>query len=83
MIVATCTTAGAAIGWTADAPKPPQASAGAPLAGLGRAVGNPEMDGRCWQLYTGPIAAPADGVLWFQAHRLGYLASEDVALISE
>jgi uncharacterized sulfatase len=81
MVVAACTTEGASIGWTAVPPQPePESTANNPFAAFGKAVGNPEIDGRSWQLYTGPFEVVNGRTLWFRAHRLGYLASEDVAL---
>jgi uncharacterized sulfatase len=82
-VVAACATEGAVIGWTADPPHPAaEAAAPHPMAAMGRAVGNPEMDGRAWKVYAGPIPAP-HGSLWFRAHRLGYLASEQVSITSK
>jgi uncharacterized sulfatase len=80
MVVAACATEGASIGWTAVPPQPAPESAGDPFTAFGKAVGNPESDGRSWQLYTGPIEVVNGRTLWFRAHRIGYLASEDVAL---
>jgi uncharacterized sulfatase len=80
MVVAACATEGASIGWTAVPPPPKSAEDNNFLANFGNAVGNPEVDGRSWQLYTGPFEAMNGRTLWFRAHRLGYLASEDVAL---
>lgn len=75
-ITARCATAGALIGWTADPP-------GAPAEpGLGaRVTGEPQTGGRRWQLYTDPFAPPPGARLWFRAQRLGFLASEDMAVL--
>ena len=77
-IVATCTTVGASIGWTADPPGLHEA-----LSVFSGITGDPDTGGRAWQLYTAPIAAPAGMTLWFRAHRLGYRASTDVAVTLE
>ncbi len=79
-VFATCATEGAVIGWTAVPPNTQPANANNPFAEMGKAVGNPEMDGRFWQLYNGPFAVPNGRILWFLAHRLGYLQSEEVTL---
>ncbi|MBK8900085.1 MAG: sulfatase [Anaerolineaceae bacterium] len=79
-IIATCETKGASIGWTAVPPATPQTEAKNPLAAMGWAVGNPEVDGRSWQLYTGPFAVVNGRTLWFRANRLGYLDSEEVIM---
>lgn len=82
LVTATCATEGASIAWTAVPPKPePESTAPDSLPPPPNVVGNPDIDGRSWQLYTGPFEAPAaDRTLWFRAHRLGYQAGEDVAL---
>ena len=77
-IEATCATAGASIGWTADPPGPHEAP-----SALGSITGDPDTGGRAWQLYSAPIAAPAGVTLWFRAHRLGYRASTDTAVTLE
>lgn len=79
-VIATCATEGAVIGWTAVPPNTQPANANNPLAAMGKTVGNPEMDGRSWQLYNGPFAVPNGRILWFRAHRLGYLESEEITL---
>ena len=81
MIIATCATEGASIGWTVDPPASPQDSITAPEPSLSREfVGDPDTGGRYWRLYSGPFDVHSDATLWFRAHRLGYLESEDVAL---
>ena len=80
MVVATCATEGAVISWTAVPPNAQPANANNPFAAMGRAVGNPEIDGRSWQLYTEPFVVPNGRTLWFHANRLGYLDSEEVTL---
>jgi N-sulfoglucosamine sulfohydrolase len=80
-IIATCATEGASIGWTADPPRLPQEPNAGEEPSLSRQfVGDPDTDGRYWQIYSGPFDAPQGLTLWFRAHRLGYLESEDVAL---
>lgn len=79
LLVATCATAGAVIGWTADPPSEKATSAfDNPSMGMGEAVGNPAVDGRVWQVYRSPIVIPHGRSVWFHAQRLGYLASEQV-----
>jgi hypothetical protein len=56
------------------------AEASNPFAAMGKAVGNPEVDGRSWQLYIGPIVVENGRTLWVRANRLGYLESEEVTL---
>jgi uncharacterized sulfatase len=77
-LVATCATAGASIGWTADPPKPQAAP-----SFLGSVTGDPDTGGRVWQLYTAPFHTPIGVTLWFRAQRLGYQASEDIAITIE
>lgn len=77
-VVATCTTEGASIGWTTDAPRSDVASS--PFAAV---AGDPNTGGRRWRLYSGPLVAPAGATVWFRAHRLGYEESSDVALTVE
>jgi uncharacterized sulfatase len=80
-IIATCATEGASIGWTTDPPESPQAPNAREEPSLSREfVGDPDIGGRSWHLYSGPFDAPNRATLWFRAHRLGYLASEDVVL---
>jgi uncharacterized sulfatase len=80
-IIATCATEGASIGWTTDPPESPQAPNPREDSSLSRQfVGDPDASGRSWQLYSGPFDAPHGVTLWFRAHRLGYLESDDVAL---
>lgn len=79
-LTATCATEGAVIGWTAVPPTAPPAQTNNPFAAMGQAVGNPEGDGRSWQLYLGPMGVGNGRTLWFRAHRLGYLESEEVTL---
>jgi N-sulfoglucosamine sulfohydrolase len=69
-VTAECPTEGASIGWTTDPPGP--VTAPSPLA---LATGDPERDGRHWNLYSGPFAPPTDTLVWFRAWRLGYLPS--------
>ncbi|MEZ0164393.1 sulfatase [Kineococcus sp. LSe6-4] len=81
----TCATPGAVVGWSpAGDPASPAAAAagGGLLADPGRAtqiLGNPEPDGRTWQLATGPAWPPA-GDLMVRAWRLGFLPSEEVVV---
>ncbi|MDZ4718490.1 MAG: sulfatase [Roseiflexaceae bacterium] len=75
---ATCATTGASIGWTTDPPELPIA-----LSPFSRITGDPETDGRSWNLYSAPIPAPAGTTIWFRAHRLGYQASIDAAITIE
>lgn len=80
-IIATCATEGASIGWTADPPGPPQDSIAQAEPSLSReSVGDPDTGGRYWHIYNGPFNVPDGLTLWFRAHRLGYLESEDVTL---
>lgn len=81
IITVTCATEGASIGWTTDPPPPPLEPSSANIPGMAmETVGDPEVDGRRWHIYTGPFAPPDGATLWFRAHRLGYLESEDLAL---
>ena len=82
-VTASCPTEGAVIGWTAVPPQPQAAEDSEFLKNFGNAVGNPEGDGRSWQIYTGPIAVENGRNLYFRAHRIGYLPSKDVALQPE
>jgi uncharacterized sulfatase len=77
-VAATCATAGASIGWTADPPGAPE-----PASALSRVTGDPDTGGRAWQLYSAPFVAPKSATLWFRAQRLGYQASTDVAITIE
>jgi N-sulfoglucosamine sulfohydrolase len=73
LLEVTCSTPGASIGWTTDAPAPP-----APQSPLAAASGMPEADGRYWRLYAGPVQAPSAGTVWLRAWRLGHEPSVDV-----
>lgn len=77
-IVASCVTPGAVIGWTTDSPEtqPPQIPPFAVM--LGRVAGNPEADGRTWQLYSEPFTPPTGTTLWVRANRIGFVDSEEV-----
>ncbi len=70
---AACATPGASIGWTTDPPGPPARRN--PLAAV---IGMPEVDGRHWRLYAGPVELPSSGQVWFRAWRLGHEPSPDV-----
>lgn len=74
-INASCATTGAAIGWTSDAPD--EAS---DTGFFGRVSGDPQTGGRYWHLYSGPFVPPDGATLWFRAERIGYRASDDVAV---
>jgi uncharacterized sulfatase len=74
LVVATCPTAGASIGWTSN---PPPASE-AETNWLVKAVGGPNTEGRYWRLYSGPFLVPEGQTLWFRAHRLGFRESRDI-----
>ncbi len=77
-ISATCSTAGASIGWTTDPPR--EAVATDPLTNRMLTIGGPDTGGRSWQLYSAPLARLPRGTrLWFRAQRLGFKASDDVA----
>ena len=69
---ASCATPGASVGWTTTPPRP--AAPASPLAAI---TGDPEDDGRRWQLYAGPFEPPADVTLYFRAWRLGFRPSEE------
>ncbi|MBN9387950.1 MAG: sulfatase [Chloroflexi bacterium] len=79
MLVASCQTEGASIGWTTDPPpdNPPAANQ------FIRAVGGPNSEGRHWQLYTGPVPVPEGQTVWVRAHRIGFRESADVVISSE
>jgi uncharacterized sulfatase len=77
-LVASCATEGASLGWTTDPPQPPQES---PFR-FGGLVG-PNIEGRRWHLYTGPIPVQEGQTIWFRAHRIGFMESEDVVISSE
>jgi N-sulfoglucosamine sulfohydrolase len=83
-ITADCATEGASIGWTADPPGPPPdpAAPGAPNPAMEN-TGDPDTGDRSWHLYSGPFDAPTGRTLWFRAQRLGYLQSEDVAVVAD
>jgi N-sulfoglucosamine sulfohydrolase len=74
LLVATCDTPGASIGWTT---RPP----GAPVTQdfLAAATGSPIDDGRHWQLYSGPVTR-LEVPVWFGAWRLGYKPSAEVCI---
>ena len=69
---ASCATPGASVGWTTTPPRP--AAPASPLAAI---TGDPDDDGRRWQLYAGPFEPPADVTLYFRAWRLGFRPSEE------
>lgn len=72
-----CETPGASIGWTTRPPIPEEE-----VPPVLYAIGSPEADGREWQLYSGPIMAPAPGEsVWVRAWRLGFAASEEVEVV--
>jgi hypothetical protein len=77
-LVADCSTEGVSIGWTTEppGPEPEKKSAGGSFG----FINMPDTGGRRWLVYSEPFAPPA-GVekIWFCAHQLGYLQSEDVA----
>ena len=82
VLVATCATPGASIGWTSDPPaadpiRQPAADR------LGAVIGAPVDDGRRWALYSGPVAPPAAAPVWVRAWRLGYEPSAEVVLDRE
>jgi N-sulfoglucosamine sulfohydrolase len=79
-VVAACPTVGASIGWTTDPPALDGTVSANPTAALGRVVGDPDLEGRHWHLYSGPFAAPRGATLWFRAQRLGFRPSLDVAV---
>lgn len=76
VLSATCPTEGASIGWTTDAP----GDAPAPRSFLASATGDPERDGRHWNLYSGPAALPTAPRIHVRAWRLGYEPSDEVAV---
>lgn len=84
LVTAVCRTDGASIAWTAD---PPQSendpNSKNPQARFGAGIGNPDTEGRTWHLYTVPFEVDRDRSLWFRAHRIGYLASEDAELLKQ
>lgn len=70
-----CRTEGALIGWTPDPPRTDM-----PERTLQERIsGDPEPDGRRWQVYTEPLP-PAHTDRWARAWRLGYRGSDDVPL---
>ncbi len=80
-VVAACATEGASIGWTTDPPKTQTESAENKQATwLTWVAGDPQTEGRHWNLYSESFEPPQNKKLWFRAQRLGYLPSEDVAL---
>lgn len=70
-----CSTPGALIGWTTDAPAAEIPDR--PL--MERISGDPERDGRTWHIYTGALPR-SDSRRWARAWRLGFDGSADVAL---
>jgi uncharacterized sulfatase len=74
-LIAACATPGASIAWTTEPPAPSPAP-----AGLNVITGDPDTGGRRWRLYSGPFAPPDRAPLWFRAERLGFRASDDVAV---
>lgn len=69
---AECVTDGASIAWTTDPPGPVQ-----DRSPMERAAGSPEMDGRRWHLYSGPVLNNDGGQLWFRAWRIGFQPSQE------
>lgn len=69
---AECVTDGASIAWTTDPPGPVQER-----SPMERAAGSPEMDGRRWHLYSGPVLNNDGGQLWFRAWRIGFQPSQE------
>ncbi|MEV7606004.1 sulfatase [Paenarthrobacter sp. NPDC089322] len=74
-VMATCSTPGASIGWTA-LPQQEQT----PRKLMDRVTGSPEEDGRTWNLYTAPIPTGEAKVLRFKAWRLGFRPSDESLL---
>lgn len=71
-VEAQCLTDGASIAWTADPPVPVQ-----DRNPMERAAGSPEMDGRRWHLYSGPVLNDDGERLWFRAWRIGFQPSKE------
>jgi uncharacterized sulfatase len=77
-ITVTCSTEGASVGWTTDAPSDDEQVGLAKV--LGRTIGSPQTGGRHWHLYSEPFLPPAGETVWVGAWRLGFEASEIVAV---
>jgi arylsulfatase A-like enzyme len=76
-VTADCATPGSSIGWTTI--QAAEAGQDLRLGKWARAVGFAD-DGRRWQIYTGPLEAPAGTRLYLRAWRLGFDPSEEVAV---
>lgn len=75
ILEATCDTEGASIGWTTDVP-----GELVEQSFLGAATGDPERDGRHWNLYSTSVMVPVGTTVYVRAWRLGFQASDEVTV---